>query len=254
LKQRTIAQEWQVVGLSSKHPISEIVEITGLERSTVRRIRAKYHVVARFGRQHAAARRWAYDHDAWTELLHRRYHEQGLPMYVIAQEVGVSPNTLSRRMAALGIRDRTVQGVPGPEGPLRPTGRARPDQRGDRRRGVRNPDRVFTIMDLVEQGKSYQQVADEMNTTVAAVKMMVYRARSRRRIAPARTGWTPGEMERMIELREAGVTNRDIAPALGVSRQTVGRWFREAAARGWPVPPLNAYDTAARSVPARRAS
>lgn len=105
-KERTIAEELQIVGLSSTHTLTEIAEIVGVSRTTVNDVRRKYHVVARFGRQHVATRRWAYDETEWAEKVNDMYYVKGMTITAIASQLGLNPNTVTRRMEHLGLRRR----------------------------------------------------------------------------------------------------------------------------------------------------
>lgn len=107
MSQRTIGQEWRIVGLSSKYPQGEIARIVGVGRWTVLNVQHKYHVVHRFGRQHAAANRHAFDEHAWGTVLEALYIDQGLPICEVARRCGVHRSTIRRRLHILGFRVRS---------------------------------------------------------------------------------------------------------------------------------------------------
>jgi transposase len=104
---RTVAQERAIVGLSGQHTQKEIAQLVGVSAWTVFDVQRKYHIVQRFGRHHVAARRYAYDEHSWGRVLEHLYHELGLTKSEIAERLGVHVDTITRRMRAIGLRERT---------------------------------------------------------------------------------------------------------------------------------------------------
>lgn len=104
---RTVAQEFRVVDLSSCHSQAEIAAITGLGKTVVVDVQRKYHVVLRFGRSYSSAHfRYRFDEHAWGRVFEHLYHEQRLPLDVVAQRMGLHPSTVRRRAVRLGFRIR----------------------------------------------------------------------------------------------------------------------------------------------------
>lgn len=100
---RTVAQEWEVVGLSKSHPIKRIAELTGLGPYVVFSIQRKYHLVSSFGRQHAARHRYAYDEHAWGRVIETLYYGRNRSLEEVAASTGVHRDTIVRRMDDLGL-------------------------------------------------------------------------------------------------------------------------------------------------------
>jgi hypothetical protein len=107
-RHRTTAQEWAIVGLSGTHTQKEIAILVGVGAWTVFDVQRKYHIVQRFGRQHVAARRYAYDEQTWGRLLEYLYHDLGLSKAEVAERLGVHADTITRRLRAIGLRERTL--------------------------------------------------------------------------------------------------------------------------------------------------
>lgn len=107
-KHRTIAQEQQIVSLSGTHSQREIAKLFDISMTTVHVVQRKYHITHRFGRHHAAQRRYAIDEHAWGRIIEALYTEQHLSLKETAERCGVHPSTLTRRMHKLGIPIRTV--------------------------------------------------------------------------------------------------------------------------------------------------
>lgn len=104
---RTIAKEWEIVGLSGRHTQREIAALAGVSTWTVFDVQRKYHVVQRFGRCHVAARRYAIDEHVWGPILEELYVRQRLPQAEVAARCGIGVDTVRRRLDALGFRIRT---------------------------------------------------------------------------------------------------------------------------------------------------
>ena len=104
---RTVATELAIVGLSGRHPQKEIAELVGCGVWTVHDVQRKYHIVQRFGRQHAAARRYAYDEHAMGTVLEHLYVNLRLTQRQVAERMGLDIGTVRRRLEALGFRIRT---------------------------------------------------------------------------------------------------------------------------------------------------
>lgn len=105
---RTVAQEWQIVGLSGTHTQKEIAERVGVGVWTVHDVQRKYHIVQRFGRQHVAKRRYAYDEHQWGLVLEELYVRQRLSMGEVAERTGLHCSTVRRRLVELGFHIRSA--------------------------------------------------------------------------------------------------------------------------------------------------
>ena len=131
----------------------------------------------------------------------------------------------------------------------------RPDQEAERREereevqallGKMHPQYRTVMVLRVYQDLSYDEMAEVLNTTRAAIKSLLYRAReelrqlynnaerahARQESLPAKTRggvWPPEMRRRGRALCNLGMAHRQVALLLGVPRNTVDDWARSAA-------------------------